>query len=184
MAVTDRPTTAASAAAPLTTAAAPRDGMRKVLVFGTVASAVMAAIYVAFSVAVMPMLGRKNDADFVDAMQRTNVIIENPAFFVAFFAAFVLPALAAWKIRKRGGGPALRWAVASAVLYGIGVVTTMAINVPLNETLASTGDADPSGVRADFEATWNTWNAVRAVLSVAATGAVARALYLHRTPRA
>ncbi|MCF2526701.1 anthrone oxygenase family protein [Yinghuangia soli] len=181
MAAVDTTRTAAAAAAPL--APATRDRLGAWLTAGAVANGAMAATYVAFSVYVMPMLGRKDDAGFVHSMQQINVNIENPLFFAAFFGASVFPAVAAWKQRKKGGGSAMKWAAAAAALYTAGVLTTMGINVPLNEALAAAGDTDPSAARADFEGTWNVWNAVRAVLSTAAFAASVQSLRLFRRNR-
>jgi uncharacterized membrane protein len=46
-------------------------------------------------------------------------------------------------------------------------VVTGAVNVPLNNALAS-GDGDPAAVRAGFEARWVRWNTVSAVAGVLA----------------
>ncbi|WP_436771788.1 DUF1772 domain-containing protein [Yinghuangia sp. YIM S09857] len=171
------PDPAASAPAP----ASNRDPLGKWLVAGAVSNGAVAATYIVFSVYVMPMLGDKDDADFVDSMQRINAGIENPVFFLAFLGAMAAPAVAWWKLRKRGGDRTLlTWTAAAFLLYTAGVLTTSGINVPLNGMLASKGDANPSGVRADFETTWNVWNGVRAVLSTAAFVCAAKAVRLHR----
>lgn len=179
------PGAAAASATATALSATTRDSLGKWLTAGAVTSGAMAATYVAFSAFVMPMLGRKDDAGFVDSMQRINVVIENPVFFAAFFGAMLAPAVAWWKLRKRGGDRTLlRWTAAAFALYTAGVLTTSGINVPLNEMLASKGDANPSGVRADFETTWNVWNGVRAVLSTAAFVCAAKAVRLNRRIRA
>ncbi|WP_331770008.1 DUF1772 domain-containing protein (plasmid) [Embleya sp. NBC_00888] len=95
------------------------------------------------------------------------------------------PAIAARKLRKRGGGTTLmRWTLAALALYTTTVLTTSGINVPLNEALAAAGGTDPAKTRADFETTWNIWNGIRAVLSTAAAAlAMAKAIRLHRRNR-
>lgn len=74
------------------------------------------------------------------------------------------------------------WIAAGLALYAIGLLTTMAVNVPLNNRLAAAGVpakiADPATVRARFEDTWNMWNIARALLSTGATVCLARALLL------
>lgn len=175
--------TIVNTAATATLSADTKDRLGKWLTASAIANAAMAGTYVAFSTAVMPLLGRKDDAGFIDAMQQINVGIENPVFFAAFFGASILPAVAAWKLRKRGGGTVMKWSFAAFALYSTTLLTTMGVNVPLNEMLASKGDANPSGVRADFETTWNIWNGVRAVLTTAAFVCSAKAVKLYRRGR-
>ncbi|MGA4539898.1 DUF1772 domain-containing protein [Uniformispora flossi] len=191
MSAVDRPWTPAPLAAPAApTAAAGAAAAAKTrvwigrwLVSSAIANGLMAGTYVLFSVWVMPMLGRKNDAGFVDSMQKINVQIENPLFFAAFFGAMAFPAIAAWKLRKTGGGTAMKWAVAAFALYTTTVLTTSGINVPLNEMLASKGDANPAKARTDFEDVWNLWNGVRAVLTTAAFAAGIQAVRVFRRNR-
>src|SRR5690349_5189808 len=80
------------------------------LTAGAVTNTLMAGTYVVFSAGVMPWLGTKSDADFVTTMQDINTGIENPLFFAVFTAAMAAPAIAAWKLRKLGGGTAMKWA--------------------------------------------------------------------------
>jgi uncharacterized membrane protein len=62
--------------------------------------------------------------------------------------------------------------VAGAVLYGVGLLMTMAFNIPLNNTLEAAGDPDGIGdlraAREAFEASWVRWNMARAVVHTAA----------------
>ncbi|MFJ8746676.1 DUF1772 domain-containing protein [Embleya sp. NPDC127516] len=166
--------------APARSIAGTRDTVGRWLTAGAVTNTLMAGTYVAFSTVVMPLLGTKDDADFVHSMQHINTNIENPLFFAVFTAALATPAIAAWKLRKRGGGSTYRWAIAALALYTTTVLTTLGINVPLNEMLAGAGSVDPGKTRADFETTWNIWNGIRAVLSTAAAVAMVKAVRLHR----
>jgi uncharacterized membrane protein len=170
--------------APARSIAGTRDTVGRWLTTGAVANTLMAGTYVAFSTVVMPLLGTKDDADFVHSMQQINTGIENPLFFTVFTAAMAAPAIAAWKLRKRGGGTAMRWALIALALYTTTVLTTSGINVPLNQALAHAGSVDPGKSRADFETTWNIWNGIRAALSTAAAVAMLKALRLHRRNRA
>jgi uncharacterized membrane protein len=164
-----------------------RDPVATVLIASSVATGLIAGTYYAFACSVMPGLAKTDDATFIDVMQRINKVIENPVFFASFFGAFVLPAISVWQQRKLGRGPALRWTIAGLALYTAGLLTTMGINVPLNNTLAHAGDAhhiaNAAKVRSDFEGTWNTWNIFRAVTSTAAIACLGRALQLHRRSR-
>ncbi|MGW9208944.1 anthrone oxygenase family protein [Embleya sp. NPDC055664] len=160
-----------------------RDTVGRWLTAGAVANTLMAGTYVAFSAVVMPWLGTKDDAGFVTTMQDINTGIENPLFFAVFTAAMVAPAVAAWKLRKLGGGTAMKWALAALALYTTTVLTTSGINVPLNQMLARAGSADPTKTRTDFETTWNIWNGIRAALSTIAAYASVKAVRLHRRNR-
>jgi len=93
--------------------------------------------------------------------------------------------LPAWALRRYRHDKQLRlWICAALVLYTIGLLTTMGVNIPLNNELAAAGNpariADPAAVREKFEATWNAWNIARAVLSTGAAGCLARAMMLLR----
>jgi uncharacterized membrane protein len=150
------------------------------LATATVVTGLIAGVYYAFACAVMLGLGASGDRTFIEAMQNINTKIENPVFFLTFFGALVLPA---WALRKYRHDRRLRlWIGAALALYAIGLLTTMGINIPLNNDLASAGNpakiADPAAVRAHFEDTWNTWNIARAILSTAAAACLARAMLL------
>jgi uncharacterized membrane protein len=154
-----------------------------VLTAATVAMGLIAGLYFGWGVAVMPGLGQLDDRAFVDAAQELDDAIRNPLFFGTFLAALVLPGVALYLQRGLGLRQATPWIVAALILYGIGFLTTMAINEPLNNDLTDAGDpsriADVAGVRDDFEDPWMVWHIVRTVLSTAALGALAYALVLH-----
>ncbi|NUP46978.1 MAG: DUF1772 domain-containing protein [Catenulispora sp.] len=162
-----------------------------ILASATVVTGLIAGSYYVFACAVMPGLGASGDRTFIEAMQNINAKIENPVFFLSFFGALVLPA---WALRKFWPDRRLRlWIGAALGLYVIGLLTTMGINIPLNNDLAAAGDpaqlsgsvriADPAAVRAHFENTWNTWNIARALLSTGAAACLARAMMLSPRDR-
>jgi uncharacterized membrane protein len=155
-----------------------------VLLAATVATGLSAGLFYAFAYAVMPGLARADDRTFVVAMQRVNVAILNVWFFAVFIGALILAALAALLHLRAGQHGAARWALAAAVLYVAVLVVTGVVNVPLNNELLASGDADPAAARARFEATWVRWNMVRSVLSTASFGCLAWALLLHGRPGA
>lgn len=151
-----------------------------VLAAATVVTGLVAGVYYAFACSVMLGLGASGDRTFIEAMQNINKKIENPVFFLAFFGALIL---AAWALRSFRHDHRLRlWIAAGLVLYAIGLLTTMAVNIPLNNQLAAAGVpakiVDPAAVRARFEDTWNLWNITRAVLSTGAAVCLARALLM------
>jgi uncharacterized membrane protein len=151
-----------------------------ILAAATVLTGLIAGVYYAFACSVMLGLGASGDRTFIEAMQNINKKIENPVFFLAFFGALILPA---WALRTFRHDRELRlWIAAGLALYTVGLLTTMAVNIPLNNQLAAAGAAarikDPAAVRAHFEDTWNLWNIARAILSTGAAACLARALLM------
>lgn len=127
--------------------------MTTTLLVGRASAGLVAGLYFAFAVAVMPALHGLDDAAFVDTMRRINISIVNPLFLLVFFAAPVLAAVAALMIRS----PIVMVAAA------LGVVTlaiALAFNVPLNNRLAA------GGSRADFESIWVLFNGLRTLTGV------------------
>jgi uncharacterized membrane protein len=153
------------------------------LVAATMTMGLMAGLYYAYACSVMLGLGRADDRTFVDGMQRINVAILNGWFFLSFFGALVLTALAAVLHLGADWRSVLPWIVAGFVLYVVTLVITMGVNVPLNNTLATAGDpdriADLGAVRDRFEASWVRWNLVRGAACTIAFGCLAWALVLH-----
>jgi uncharacterized membrane protein len=151
-----------------------------VLVLGIVCVGLMAGLFAAFAYAVMPGLGQTDDRSFVLAMQRINVVIVNPLFMLLFVGGAGCTVAAAVLYREHR---MFWWIVAGAVLYAIGLLITMALNIPLNDRLQAAGDperiADIHAVRRAFESSWVRWNIARAVVHTAAfavlvVGAVTR----------
>lgn len=153
------------------------------LLAATLTTGLTAGLYAAFGYAVLPGLARAGDAVFVEAVQRVNVAILNGWFAVCFGGALVSGLAAAALHLAADRRPVLPWIAAGVLLYVATLVVTLAVNVPLNDRLAAAGDPgsvpDPAAARAAFEAAWVRWNAVRAVLAVAATGTLAWALVQH-----
>jgi uncharacterized membrane protein len=152
------------------------------LLVGLWASALSAGFFYTYSVSVMPGLAVADPLSAISAMQGINAVIRTPVFAFAFFGALLLPlaaALLAWLARDRR---VAALAFTCAAVYGAGVfAVTFAVNVPLNESLAS---ANPSrdaaaGTWAAYEQSWTAWNHVRAVASSLAFAALAGAVVLH-----
>lgn len=150
------------------------------LLAATVTTGLMAGLFAAFAYAVMPGLGEASDRTFVEAMQRINAAILNGWFMTCFVGALLLTLAAVALHAPRSGHAALPWIIAALVLYGLTLLITGAVNVPLNTALAQA--ATPGhphhleAVRAAFEARWVTWNVVRAVTNLLAFAALAWAL--------
>lgn len=149
------------------------------LIIGLVLTALMAGVYFSFSVAVMPGLRRTDDTIYVTATQRINESILNPVFLLTFLLALVVPVVAIFFHLGGDGRPRLAWIITGAVLYGATIVTTAALNIPLNNKLAAAGDIDEEsapGVRAAFHDRWVRFNTLRAVLALGAVVMLATAL--------
>ncbi|MFJ2868883.1 DUF1772 domain-containing protein [Kitasatospora sp. NPDC087314] len=154
-----------------------------VLVGATIAMGLMAGLFFAFDVSVMPGLAAGDDRTYVTAMQHINKSIENGMFGLVFVGAFVATGVAAWLQHKAGRRQAALWAAAATVLYVVALMVTMGGNIPLNNQLAQAGDpsqiTDFAGVRARFEGTWVATNMLRTLLCTAGLAALTRSLVLH-----
>ena len=152
------------------------------LLAATVSMGLGAGVYALYAHTIMPGLGHTDDRTFVAAFQEIDRAIINPWFIgFSFIGSLLLGVLAAVLNFRR---PALRWILAAVLLYLVVMVITVAVNVPLNDAIKAAGDpksiADLGAVRAAFdEATWQTWNLVRALLCIASFVCLAWALMLH-----
>ncbi|GAA4795023.1 DUF1772 domain-containing protein [Actinomycetospora chlora] len=137
-----------------------------------VLSALLAGLYLAFSLAVMPALARLPDRLLVTVMQTVNRVIVRPAFALVFLGA-PLGALAAAVLALVVGAPPVP-VVLGALLQVASLGVTLAVNIPLNTAL-DRADPDDAGdvvrAREAFERPWNRAHAVRTVLTT--VGAVA-----------
>jgi uncharacterized membrane protein len=145
----------------------------------TVTLALVAGLNFTFAVAVMPSLAGVDDRTFVELTQRFN---QNAVFPASFTLALLLLVLAVVLQTVLSPGRATRWTVAALVLYGVVLVITGGIHIPLNYEI---DQADVAGSMAGlardrdrFEAPWVVWNVVRTLFCTAAVAALARALLL------
>lgn len=139
----------------------------------------IAGLFFAFSVSVMPALTRRPPAEGMAAMQAINVAILNPVFGLAFFGTALLCLVAVIVSLLRWGEPGAAYLLAGGLLYLAGSIgVTMVFNVPQNDALAAVSPADPvaAGLWADYLTRWTAWNHLRAVASLAATAALILAL--------
>ena len=129
----------------------------------------MAGLFFAFTVSVMPGLQAGGDRTFVTAMQHINAAIENGVFGLVFVGALLFPAAAAILLFAAGRRAAAGWVAGATVLYLLVLAVTMGIEVPLNDGLARAGDpsriADLAAVRLRFESTWVPVNNLRTLLN-------------------
>ncbi|MFJ3913241.1 anthrone oxygenase family protein [Streptomyces vinaceus] len=150
------------------------------LMLATVLVGLMAGLFFAFDVSVMPGLARGDDRTYVTAMRNINAVIDGNALFGTVFVVALLAAAASAAVELRGGrrGVAV-WAGAAAVLYLVVLVITFTVNIPLNNELAAAGDAARTAgfpIVDRFKGTWVATNIVRTVCSTAALVALVRAL--------
>ncbi|RKS08847.1 putative membrane protein [Nocardiopsis sp. Huas11] len=152
-------------------------------VIAVVSTGLFAGLFFAFSIAVMPGLGRAGDRAMIEAMQGVNVAILNPWFAVVFVGAPVT-VLASLVLHASSAeaGSAL-WSAAALVLLVAVYVITFAVNVPRNNILEQAGPVerigDPAAVRAHFEGVWVRWNHVRTLASLVALVCAAAAMITH-----
>jgi uncharacterized membrane protein len=148
------------------------------LVAATVGTGLMAGLYFAFDISVMPGLGRGDDQTYVTAMRNINEAIDNGLFGLLFLGAFLATGIAAAQ-QQRGGRPdAARWGWTAFALYGLSLLVTAVVNIPLNNQLARAG-ADSAAARSRFGSRWAGGNMIRTVACTAALAALGRALTLH-----
>ncbi|MFI5828082.1 DUF1772 domain-containing protein [Streptomyces sp. NPDC051578] len=152
------------------------------LVAATVGTGLMAGLYFAFDISVIPGLGRGDDETYVTAMRNINDAIDNGLFGLLFVGAFIATGVAAAQ-QQRGGRPhAARWAWTAFALYTLSLVVTALVNLPLNAQLARAG-SDFTAARAGFGTRWRAGNVVRTLACATALAALGRTLALHgRTP--
>lgn len=149
-----------------------------VLVAGGSLTGILAGLFTAFSVAVVPALRGLKAAQHIAAMQLVNVRILNPAFFLIFMGpALLLP----WAAYLHRSGARFVLLVLATAVYLIGVIgVTIAGNVPLNDRLAKVdvtqiSDTEADQIRQDYQgpgALWMRLHTIRTVAGILATGLV------------
>ena len=152
------------------------------LLGATLTMGLVTGAFALYAHAIMPGLKTTDDRTFVAAFQSIDRAIINPWFMLTgFLGALVLTAAAA---ALNLGEDVFPWVLAALVAYVIVFVITIAVNVPLNDTLKAAGSADPASAREAFhEARWAAFNLVRVVLSTGAFAALAWALVVHGQSR-
>ncbi|ODV00239.1 MAG: hypothetical protein ABT15_29855 [Pseudonocardia sp. SCN 73-27] len=145
------------------------NGWLDVVAVATVVGAgLVAGLFVAFSVSVMPALSRLPAPRAAVVMQQVNRAILNPVFGLLFGGTAVLAVVVAATTGITG--TPLRLAGALVLLAGVYAVTA-AVNVPLNNALDRVDPGGPEIIPAweRFAGRWTRWNHVRALTSTVAT---------------
>ncbi|MEV7525538.1 DUF1772 domain-containing protein [Streptomyces sp. NPDC091371] len=153
------------------------------LMVSTVLVGLMAGLFFAFDVSVMPGLADGDERTYVTAMQAFNAQIDgNGLFGMAFVVALLASAASAViEFRKGRRGVAI-WVGAAALAYLVVLMITFTVNIPLNNELADAGDAaklTDFSIVEKFKSTWVSTNIIRTLLCTVALTALSRALVLY-----
>ncbi len=154
------------------------------LLAATMTMGIASGVFQLYAYAIMPGLGRTDDSTFVGAFQQIDTAIVGPFLIVFFFGALVFTALVGALHLGADERSTLLWIGGALALQLAVLVTTIAVNVPLNDEIKAAGEpggtAAAAAVREQFhEARWVGWNLFRAVASTVAFGCLAWALVLH-----
>jgi len=141
------------------------------LLAATLTTGLVAGLFYAFSISVLPALRATPAAVLVEVMQRVNRAILNGWFFLCFVGALVLGLAAAILAAVDGDPGVLAPATIGFLLYAVQIVVTRTVNIPLNDALDAAGTTDPEAARRAFEARWVRWNHVRTWLCTVSFGA-------------
>ena len=148
-----------------------------VLIAATIASGLLAGVFVFYAHTVMPALKHADAGTFVSTFALLDRAIVNPWFMATgFLGAPLLTAVAA--ALYLGEDP-WWWIVAALALHLVIVVETARVHLPRNDALkaADAASTDAAAARAAFdEGRWVRWNLLRVVTSTTALGLLAGAL--------
>ncbi|MEV0336685.1 anthrone oxygenase family protein [Nocardia sp. NPDC050717] len=151
------------------------------IVLAVLSTGLIAGVFYAYAISVMPALARTGDRTLIEVMQKVNVVIINPWFMLGFMGTVGFTALATVLSLGSQHRATLVWLGIALALNVIAFGVTVALNVPLNDALDAAGDPaaiiDAAAVRADYEAAWVRWNILRAVLHTAAFLVLCGALF-------
>jgi uncharacterized membrane protein len=132
---------------------------------GLVGTGLMGGLFFAFGTAVMSSLERMPADQGAAAMNLINVRIQNPLFLLVFLSTALVCLVVAILALVRDA-PGRWWIVAGAALYLVGVIVlSVAVNIPLNDHLATVDPATAAGAAewSNYLAKWNPANNVRAI---------------------
>jgi uncharacterized membrane protein len=146
---------------------------------GALGCGLMAGLFFAFSVAVMPGIARIAPEHGMAAMQAINRAILNPVFAVVFFGTAVVCLIVLAASVWRWSEPGSAYALTGSLLYlGGCILVTVIFNVPLNNALegASAESIDGTALWSTYLTTWTAWNHLRTMACLAALAAFIGAL--------
>ncbi len=146
--------------------------METLLIFiATILVALLAGIFLAYSISVIPALRRAGDQEYVRTMQNINIVIQNPVFFLVFMGPVLLLPIISFLAYDPSNNLRFYALVGASTLYILGsFFMTVLGNVPLNERLARVNVSQASEVakaRSMYEKPWNKLHSVRTIFSMA-----------------
>ncbi len=142
------------------------------LVSATLATGLVAGVFLTFSDFVMRALGRAKPAAGMEAMQMINREVYRSIFMALLMGLSLVSLLLAGAGLLLAEAGVAMWLVAAAVLYLAGVMAvTASQNVPMNQRLDAM-KADNMGGHSYwtiYQRDWTRWNHLRWVTSLAAS---------------
>jgi uncharacterized membrane protein len=144
-----------------------------------VGSGAMGGVFFAFSSFVMPALHRLAPSGAIEAMNSINVMAPRAPFMAPLFGTAALCCALVVVSYRSWGSASATWLAAGCALYLLGpILLTMAVHVPLNDTLAAAHPhADDAAQKwSDYYDSWVPLNHLRALGGIGAAAAFTAAL--------
>ena len=142
------------------------------LIAATLATGLVAGVFLTFSDFVMRALGRARPGAGIEAMQWINREVYRSLFMVLLIGLAVASLLLAAAGAALAGGEVARWLTAAAILYLLGVMAVTARrNVPMNERLDAVDHASAVAISywEIYKRDWTRWNHLRWIAALAAS---------------
>jgi uncharacterized membrane protein len=147
-------------------------------------AALMAGLLFAFSNFIMRALVQLPAAVGMEAMQRINVEILNPLFFVVFLGTSILCVAIIAASLRAGLSIGRDFLLLGAICYLAGVLGVTAVfNLPLNNVLASLAPSAAAEHWPQYVTNWLRWNHVRTVLAVLSSALLLIGIYAELAAR-
>lgn len=130
-------------------------------------------VFALYAHTIMPGLKKVTDATFVRAFQAIDRAIINPLFMLQFFMPLALYAGLLLYISNSHVLASINNLIIGLVCYFGAVLVTIAVNVPLNDSIKSVPDSANNAALADAhrafnESKWRAANTARSVLTLLA----------------
>lgn len=148
------------------------DGMDLTIVLLTVSTllvGLLAGLFFAYSVSVVPALDTLSASTYTKLMQSISDAILNAVFGVTFFGAVVVPTVGAAVVLLRGDWIAQygQLILAGTVIHLLGTVAvTAAVHIPMNGYIATWAPGAPPDDWSAVRTRWAQWNHIRTIASV------------------
>lgn len=142
-----------------------------IIIIAIVTNGLLAGVFFAFVVAIVPGLRRVDDGAYVRAFRAINRAILNGWFISVFMVAPVAAVAGVVAGFIAPGGTSSALLIIGAVLSILSAVITAAANIPLNRGLdeAPIDSAELCRTaRLRFETPWNRWHLARTLMSIGA----------------